>query len=72
MKLDQERDFEFLGEMDLGLDYAVAYLDDIHMQKVVLRQGNKVLQGTFHEYSGEKDNYFTMEEWATLMAESIK
>lgn len=72
MRMDKERDYEIIGEMDLGIDYAMAYLDDIHMQKVILRQGNKVLQGTFHEYSGEQEDYFTMEEWAKLMAESIK
>lgn len=72
MRMDKERDFEFLGELELGLDYAVVYLDDIHMHKVILRQGNKVLQGTFHEYSGEKEDYFTLEEWAKIMADSIK
>jgi len=72
MKLDRERDFEFLGELDLGVDYAVVYLDDIHMQKIILRQGNKILQGTFHEYSGGQDNHFILEEWAALMANSIK
>ena len=72
LRMDKERDFEIIGEIDLNLDYAIAYLDDIHMQKVILRQGTKVLQGSFHEYSGEKEDYFTMEEWAKLMAESIK
>lgn len=72
MKMDQERDFEFLYELDLGIDYAVAYLDDIHMTKVILRHGNKVLQGTFHEYSGAQEKYFVLEEWAKIMADSIK
>lgn len=72
MKLDQERDFELIGEMDLGVDYAVAYMDDIHMEKVILVHGNKVLQGTFHEYSGEQENFFSLEEWAKIMADSIK
>ena len=72
IRMDKERDFEMIGEIDLGVDYAVAYLDDIHMEKIVLRQGNKVLSGTFHEYAGGKENYFTMEEWAQLMADSIK
>lgn len=72
MKLDQERDFELIGEMDLGVDYAVAYMDDIHMEKVILVHGNKVLQGTFHEYSGEQENFFSLEEWAKIIADSIK
>ena len=72
MKLDQERDFELIGEMDLGVDYEVAYMDDIHMEKVILVHGNKVLQGTFHEYSGEQENFFSLEEWAKIMADSIK
>lgn len=72
MRMDRERDFEILGELDLGVDYAVAYIDDIHMEKVILVHGNKVLQGTFHEYSGEQENYFTLEEWAKIMADSIR
>lgn len=72
IRMDKERNFEMIGEMDLGVDYAVAYLDNIHMEKVVIRKGNKVLSGTFHEYAGGKENYYTMEEWAQLMADSIK
>ena len=72
MRMDKERDFEIIGELDLGVDYAMAYIGDIHMEKVILVHGNKVLSGTFHEYSGEKDNYFTLEEWAQIMADSIK
>lgn len=71
-RLDQERDFKFIGELDLGIDYAVAYLDDIHMPRVVLRHGTKVLHGSFHEYSYEQKNYFSMEEWAAILAESLK
>ncbi len=72
IRMDKERDFELIGEMDLGVDYAMAYIDDIHMEKIILVHGNKVLQGTFHEYSGEKEDYFTFEEWAQIMADSIK
>jgi hypothetical protein len=72
MRMDQERDFKIIGELNLGVDYAMAYSDDIHMEKVILVHGNKVLQGTFHEYSGEQENYFTLEEWAKIMADSIK
>ncbi len=72
MRMDKERDFEIIGELDLGVDYAMAYIDDIHMEKIVICHGNKVLSGTFHEYSGGQENYFTMEEWAQIMADSIK
>ena len=72
LRMDKEGDFQLIGELDLGVDYAVAYIDNIHMKNVILVHGNKVLQGTFHEYSGEKENYFTMEEWAKIMADSIK
>lgn len=71
-RMDQERDFEFLYELDLGIDYAVAYLDDIHIPRVVLQNGNKVLHGSFHEYSGEQEKYLSIEEWAALMAECLK
>ena len=68
----KEKYFEYLYEMELGIDYAVAYLDNIHRPCVVLRQGNKVLHGSFHEYAGESEEYFSLEEWAALLAESIK
>lgn len=71
-RLDQERDFEFIGELDLGIDYAVAYLDDIHMPRVVLRHGTKVLHGSFHEYSYEQEKNYSLEEWAAILAESLK
>lgn len=71
-RLDQERDFELLGELDLGIDYAVAYLDDIHIPRVVLRHGKKVLHGSFHEYSYEQETYFSLEEWAEILAEGLK
>jgi len=71
-RLDQERDFELLGELDLGIDYAVAYLDDIHIPRVVLRHGKKVLHGSFHEYSYEQEKYFSLEEWAAILAENLK
>jgi len=72
IRMDKERNVEMIGEIDLGVDYAVAYLDNIHMEKIVICHGNKVLQGTFHEYAGEQEDYFTMEEWAQIMADSIK
>lgn len=72
LRMDKERDFKLIGELDLGVDYAVAYIDDIHMEKIILVHGNKVLQGTFHEYAGEQENYFSFEEWAKIMADSIK
>jgi len=72
LRKDQKEDFEWLGELDLGIDYAVAYIDDIHMTKVILRHGTTVLQGTFLEYSGEQEDYFSLEEWAKIMADSIR
>lgn len=71
-RMDRKGDFEFLYEMDLGIDYAVAYLDNIHMVTVVLRNGNKVLHGSFHEYSSNQESTLSIEEWAAMLAESIK
>lgn len=71
-RMDQKDDFKFLCEMDLGIDYAVAYLDNIHMVTVVLRHGNKVIHGSFHEYSYNQETTFNVEEWAAILAESLK
>ena len=71
-RMDQDRDFEFLYELDLGIDYAVAYLDNIHMPTVVLRNGTKVLHATFHEYSESSERKLAIEEWAAVLAESLK
>lgn len=71
MKLDKEREFEFLYEMDLGIDYAVAYKNDIFFTKVILREGTKVVRGLFYEYHNEQNQDLTVEEWAKILAESI-
>lgn len=72
MKLDKERDFEFLYELDLGIDYAAVYKDDIFFTRVILREGTKVVRGCFYEYHNEQEQYLTVEEWAKQLAESIK
>lgn len=72
IRMDRERNFKMIGELELGVDDAVAYVDNIHMEKIVLRHGKKVMQATFHEYAGGQEAYFSLEEWAKLMAESIK
>ncbi len=69
---DQKKDFKFLRELDLEIDYAVAYMDNIHMETVLLRHGKKVIHGYFHEYTGGEEAYFSLEEWAAMLAEGLK
>ena len=71
-KMDEEREFELLYEMDLGIDYAIAYRTDSLFTKVILREGTKVVRGCFYEYHNEQEQYLTVEEWAKLLAESIR
>lgn len=51
---------------ELGVDYAAAYYD--HFATVLLRDGNTVLAATYLQYDGE----LTLEQWARILAESIK
>ena len=50
----------------------VKYRLQAHISRVILRNGNKVLRGSFHEYSDGQEEKLSMEEWAALLAESLK
>ena len=51
-------------------DYAVAYLDALHMQTVVIQMGNRVIHASFHPYSDAVE--IPLEAWAAVLARSIQ
>ncbi len=55
---------------DFGLDETAAYRNEYHFPCVVLRQGRKVLRAMFAEIGPEAN--MTMEEWAGILADSIR
>lgn len=65
-----KKNFEPLKLPPLDVDYAVAYLDSIHFPTVVLRDGNKVIHATFYQTS--QDYEMPLEEWAGILAESLR
>ena len=62
--------YEPLTLPDLGLDEASACRDVTHHPTVVLRKGNTVVRAMFYQ-TGE-DERLPLEEWAAIMADSIR
>ena len=59
-----------LLEVDLpDIDYAVAFLDSIHMPTVVLQKGTRIIHATFHQHSDAAE--IPLAEWAARMAECL-
>ena len=55
---------------DLGLDEAVSYRSEFHFPCLVLRQGTRVLRAMF--YQTGPDAHLLPEEWAGILADSIR
>ncbi len=53
-----------------GLDYAVAFLDEIHIPTVVLQKGSRVICAALHQYTNGEDG-IPLDVWATKMAECL-
>jgi len=51
-------------------NFAVAYLDNIHMQTVVIQQGKYVIHASFHPYSNSMD--IPLEVWAEVLSDSLQ
>ena len=64
------KNYEPLALPDLGLDEASACRNEIRFPTVVLRRGNTVVRATFYQ-TGENER-LPLEEWAGILADSIK
>ena len=64
-----EDDYQPLELPELGVDYAVAYLDWLHWPTVILVKDNRMVKASIHFY-GEDE--IAVEEWAQVLAESIR
>jgi len=64
-----EDDYQPLELPELGMDYAVAYLDWLHWPTVILVKDNRMVKASIHSFS--KDSV-AVEEWAQVLAESIR
>jgi len=63
------RDFEELPLNVDGADYAIAWHDEVHFTNVVIQKGNVVVMATLLQYGDEQ---LALEQWATILAESLK
>ena len=63
-------DFEILDVTLPEADFAVAYMDEIHMPHVILQRGNIVINASFHQYGDSMD--LSIEEWAAIIGNSLK
>ena len=64
------KNYEPVALPDLGLDEASACRNLTHHPTVVLRKGNTVVRAMFYQ-TGE-DERLPLEEWAAIMADSIR
>ena len=55
---------------DLGIDEAIAYLNDVHMPTLLLRQGSKVMRAMLFQTS--ETYLLSLEVWAQRLADSIR
>ena len=72
-RLDRVRagkDYAILDCTDFGLDSVVAYTNELHFPCVILQQGNIVIRAYF--YQTGPDEQIPIEEWAGILADSIR
>lgn len=65
------KNYELLPCPSFGLDGAAAYRNEVHFPCAVLRQGRKVLRAVFYQ-TGPAEDDMTLEEWAGILADSIR
>ena len=69
-RIKAKEDYEILDLPDLGVDSAIAYMNEVHFPYVILRQGNVMIRAYF--YQTGPDEHIPLEEWVGILAESIK
>ncbi len=66
----KNRYFEEVECVGLDVDYSVTYLNELHFETVVLREGNKVIHAWFYNVSPTSELEF--KEWVECVANHIK
>ena len=70
-RLDRrDEDYRLMEIVLPEADYAVAYLDRLHMETVVIQIGSRVIHASFHPYSNTWD--VPTEAWVGQLAESLR
>lgn len=70
VRFDQkEKDYEELNCPQLNADYAIAYMNHLHFQTVVIQKKNKVIHASFYQ-TGPVD-LIQSEEWMSVLSESL-
>ena len=64
------KNYEPLSLPDLGLEEQAAYRNELHFPTVILRRGNVVLRAMFYQIG--EDAPIPLEEWAAILADSIR
>ena len=55
---------------DLGVDYAIAYMDWLHFPTVILVEEGRIIKVRIHFY--QQSNALPVEEWARVFADSLQ
>lgn len=64
-----EKNFELMKTPELGVDYTVAYYNNLHFPTVILQKGTVAVRARFFQTS---ENYtMDFEAWVAIIADSI-
>lgn len=69
MENRRDKYYEELSLPELGVDYAIAYQSNAHFYHVIIQNGCQIIHALFNQYG---DNTLRLEQWAAVLAESIK
>lgn len=67
-KAKRSKGYEALSLPQLDVDYAVAYMNSIHIPTIIIQDGTKIMRVSFYQTSPYNMNF---EEWVKMMADSI-
>lgn len=68
-RADRRDGFDPLDLPPLDVDYAIAYMDELHFPTLLLQKGNVVIRASFYQTS---TNTMALADWASRMAHSVK
>lgn len=68
-KAKRSKGYEALSLPQLDVDYAVAYMNSIHIPTIIIQDGTKIMRASFYQTSPDYNMNF--EEWVKMMADSI-
>lgn len=70
-QIDKRKSFVLLDTPALDVDYAAAYINNLHFPTILIQNKNIVVHATFYQISSDYKMELAEWEWAYLIADSI-